>query len=122
MKNEGKPLCDIIATNIAKILRVNDWKASRLAMELNVTEGAISKKLSGVNKISLNDLSDMSNALTKMAREIGKPSISVIDIITYPDVYVKQTEGNAPSERISVTFEVDAREKEYLLRLVQNKK
>lgn len=121
LENE-KPLCNIIATNIAKILKTNDWKLRTLSDEMGISEGTLSRKLSGQRKITVDDLADMSSALTKLSRERGLPQISAIDIITYPEVYVRQSEGSAPSERISVTFEVDAREKEYLLRLVQQKR
>lgn len=83
-----------------------------MANEIGINEGSYARLESGLIALSYEYLARIASIF----------NMSVIDVITYPDVYVKRTDGNAPSERISVTFEVDPSEKEYLLRLVQNKK
>lgn len=120
MKFEQENIEDKVAINIAKLLKVNDWKASRLAMELNTTEGTMSKKLSGKIKISLNDLADIATALSKMASENGKPRITMLDIITYPDRYVKVEQGEKQGESIEAVLQIKLQKskKDQVLRLI----
>ena len=120
MKFEQENIEDKVAINIAKLLKVNDWKASRLAMELNTTEGAMSKKLSGKIKISLNDLADIATALSKMASENGKPRITMLDIITYPDRYIKVEQGEKQEEPIEAVLQIKLQKskKDQVLRLI----
>lgn len=120
MKTFENNLTELVALNIAKLLRANDWKASRLAMELNTTEGTISKKLSGSIKISLNDLSEYANALSKMARENGKPSISVIDLLTYPERWQKVQDADQQAEPIEAVLQIKLQKskKDQVLRLI----
>lgn len=120
MKNKEIDFNEYVALNIAKMLKANDWTASRLALELNSTEGTISKKLSGKIKISLADLSDIARALTNMARRIGKPSVSVVDIITYPDKYAKVENGDAQCEPIEAVLQIKLQKskKDQVLKLI----
>ena len=120
MKFEQENIEDKVAINIAKLLKVNDWKASRLAMELNTTEGTMSKKLSGKIKISLNDLADIATALSKMASENGKPRITMLDIITYPDRYIKVEQGEKQEEPIEAVLQIKLQKskKDQVLRLI----
>lgn len=101
-----------VLSNIAKIRTIRNITKRAMANEIGINEGSYARLESGQIALSYEYLARIASIF----------NMSVIDVITYPDVYVKQVEGVVPSERISVTFEVDASEKEYLLRLVQNKK
>lgn len=101
-----------VLSNIAKIRTIRNITKRAMANEIGINEGSYARLESGQIALSYEYLARIASIF----------NMSVIDVVTYPDVYVKQVEGVVPSERISVTFEVDASEKEYLLRLVQNKK
>lgn len=120
MKNTEKKLEELIAVNVAKILKTNDWRAVQLAIELNTTESLISKKLSGKVKFSLGDVEDLASALSNMARRNGKSGYGVIDLITYPDRYVKIEQGEKQDEPIETVLQIKLQKskKEQVLRLI----
>lgn len=120
MKNSKTKLEELVAVNVAKILKTNDWRAVQLAIELNSTESLISKKLSGKVKFSLGDVEDLATALSKMARRNGKSGYSVIDLITYPDRYVRVEEGEQPHEPIEAILQIKLQKskKDQVLRLI----
>lgn len=45
-------------------------------------------------------------------------NMSVVDLITYPEKWVNSAEIAASQKKVSVTFEIDASQRDYLLRLV----
>ena len=121
MKNSEKKLEEIVAINVAKILKINDWRAVQLAIELNTTESLMSKKLSGKVKFSLGDVEDLATALSKMAIRNGKEGYRVIDLITYPDRYEKVApNGTQPSEPIEAVLQIKLQKdkKDQVLRLL----
>ena len=120
MKTTEKTFSEIIVSNIIKLMRDRDLKQSTLAERMNTTQSQISKKLSGELRISLNDLAEIASALSKMAIQSGKPSVSVVDIITYPDKYVKVEQGEKQEEPIEAVLQIKLQKskKEQVLRLI----
>lgn len=120
MKNKQKTFSETIVSNIIKLMRDRELKQSTLAEYMNTTQSQISKKLSGELRISLNDLAEMASALSKMAIQSGKQDISVIDLITYPDRYVKVESGEKQDEPIEAVLQIKLQKskKEQVLRLI----
>lgn len=120
MKTTEKTFSEIIVSNIIKLMRDRDLKQSTLAERMNTTQSQISKKLSGELRISLNDLAEIASALSKMATQSGKPSVSVVDIITYPDKYAKVENGDAQSEPIEAVLQIKLQKskKDQVLKLI----
>lgn len=120
MKNKQKTFSETIVSNIIKLMRDRELKQSTLAEYMNTTQSQISKKLSGELRISLNDLAEMASALSKMAIQSGKQDISVIDLITYPDRYVKVEPGEKQDEPIEAILQIKLQKskKEQVLRLI----
>lgn len=120
MKTTEKTFSEIIVSNIIKLMRDRDLKQSTLAERMNITQSQISKKLSGELRISLNDLAEIASALSKMAIQSGKPSVSVVDIITYPDKYAKVENGATQAEPIEAVLQIKLQKskKDQVLRLI----
>ena len=60
--------------------------------------------------------------MLRIAKALGYEGDDVINIITYPNVYVKKNSLMNTNEKVSVTFEVDPQKRDYLLRLVMGDK
>ena len=120
MKDTEKTFSEIVVSNIIKLMRDKDLKQAALAERMNTTQSQISKKLSGELRISLNDLANIASALSEMAREEGKASISIVDIITYPDRYVKAEQGEQSNEPIEAVLQIKLQKskKDQVLRLI----
>lgn len=101
-----------VVSNIVKIRTIRNITKRAMADSIGVGEVTYARIENGTIALSYDYLSRIASSF----------NMREIDIITYPEVYIKQTESNAPSRKISVTFEVDESEKEYLLRLVQQKR
>lgn len=120
MKDAEKTFSEIVVSNIIKLMRDKDLKQATLAERMNTTQSQISKKLSGELRISLNDLANIASALSEMAREEGKASISIVDIITYPDRYVKAEQSEQSNEPIEAVLQIRLQKskKDQVLRLI----
>ena len=107
MNVEASPSVDL-AQQLRKIIKDNNITQAAMAEYADISESQFSRVLSGAVQLSLRQLAMIASNL----------NMREIDIYTYPDVYVKKSEAGSSSKKISVTFEVDESEKEYLLRLV----
>lgn len=90
----------------------------KLRIEKNVNQDVIAMALgfdvSNWNKIENGKQQLKVNQLEKIAQVLG---VRVIDIFTYPEVYVNPSELTN-SERISITFDVPIENKSTLLRMI----
>lgn len=94
MTNKENPFTALIVNNIRKIMNDRGLKQSSIAEYADTTASQFSKILSGDVKLTLAQLSNIATGL-KM-REI--------DIITYPDVYIKK--DNSESEPVEVVLQI----------------
>lgn len=108
MKKEINSFSTMVASNIIKILKDRDLKQAYIARKLEIAESQVSKKLSGKAQITLEDLSEFAQAL----------SIKEIDIITYPDVYVKKEESDSEPVEAILQIRLQKDKKDQVLRLV----
>lgn len=97
-----------IVENIKQIRLEKRITQEVLADALGVDTAVISNIEKGKRELKVSELEIISNCLR----------VDMLYLITYPDVYVKKSEAGSSNKKISVTFEVDESEKEYLLRLV----
>ena len=86
-----------------------------MAERLDMTQAGYAFWESGKRELSYNNL-------LRIAKILGYEGNDVINIITYPDVYVKKDSLASTTEKVSVTFEVDPQKRDYLLRLVMGEK
>lgn len=96
-----------VVENIIKIMADRGIKQSFMAISLDISEQQVSKILNGRIKLSL-------LMLSKIASFFG---MREIDIITYPEVYVAQSEDNRNPKAI-LQVELDQDKKEQVLKLV----
>ena len=108
MKNEELTPQELILNNVLKILNSRNLKQAALAEPLNITEGNVSKLINGKTKLTYNALSEIATFL----------SMNVIDIITYPDRYVKaETSDPEPVEAV-LQIKLKKDKKDQVLKLV----
>lgn len=108
MKKEINSFSTMVASNIIKILKDRDLKQAYIARKLEIAESQVSKKLSGKAQITLEDLSEFAQAL----------SIKEIDIITYPDVYVKKEESDSEPVEAILQIKLQKDKKDQVLKLI----
>lgn len=108
MTNKENPFTALIVNNIRKIMNDRGLKQSSIAEYADTTASQFSKILSGDVKLTLAQLSNIATGL-KM-REI--------DIITYPEVYVKK--DNSESEPVEVVLQIKLQKekKDQVLKLI----
>ena len=108
MKNAELTPQELILNNVLKILNSRNLKQAALAEPLNITEGNVSKLINGKTKLTYNALSEIATFL----------SMNVIDIITYPDRYVKvETSDPEPVEAV-LQIKLKKDKKDQVLKLV----
>lgn len=105
---EKKNLNELVSSNIQKILIDRNLNQANIAIESGISTSNMSKKLNGSLNFSLEDISKIANAL----------SMREIDIITYPDVYVRKEE--ATSEPIEAVLQIKLKKdkKDQVLKLI----
>ncbi|MBW7868880.1 MAG: helix-turn-helix transcriptional regulator [Brumimicrobium sp.] len=96
-----------VAKNIKQIRLAKSINQDVIADALGVDPAVISNIENGKREIKVSELEIISKCL----------NINVIDLITYPKVYVDKNSIDS-SERISVTFEVSPDKRDYLLKMV----
>lgn len=110
MTNKENPFTALIVNNIRKIMNDRGLKQSSIAEYADTTASQFSKILSGDVKLTLAQLSNIATGL-KM-REI--------DIITYPEVYVKKDNSESESEPVEVVLQIKLQKekKDQVLKLI----
>lgn len=96
-----------IVENLVKIRDKYHVPQKVLADAINVDESVISKIENGKRKIKVDELAKMADAM----------GIPLIDIITYPKVYVEKKSGDDPVEAI-LQIKLSKQKKEEVLKLV----
>lgn len=97
-----------ILDNIKAIRQKKGYGQEYMAEQLQMTQAGYALWEKGSRDLSYNNL-------LRIARVL---EYSVIDIITYPIKYIDPTTLPTEQEKVSVTFEVDPRQRDYLLHLV----
>lgn len=107
MKDPKNPFTQKVVENLSRIIPIKGIQVKELAAKANIPPSTISKILSGVQSLSLENLS-------KIATAIG---VSEINIIGYPDEYVKRTNTESDVKTI-LQIELPEGKKEQILRQV----
>ena len=94
-----------IVENIREIRKSKGFNQETIADAIGCDVSNWSKVEQGKQNVQIGDLEKIANCF----------GLRVIDLFTYPDVYVKKGEE---TERISVTFEVSPDKRDLLLKLV----
>ena len=101
-------LQEIISQNVRKILYERGLLQSYISFHSSLTQGQVSKILNLEQKMTINDLSVFASVL----------SLSEIDLITYPDVYIlNKTAEQEPVEAI-LQIKLKKDKKDQVLKLV----
>ncbi|WP_195454421.1 helix-turn-helix domain-containing protein [Alistipes communis] len=104
-----------ILENIKAIRQEKGIGQEVMAERLEMTQAGYAFWENGKRELSYNNL-------LRIAKALGYEGDDVINIITYPNVYVKKNSLMNTNEKVSVTFEVDPQKRDYLLRLVMGDK
>ena len=99
---------EAIIANIIKILRTKNLTQASLAAPLDVAEGNVSKLLHNKTKLTYDMLSHIASFL----------SMSVIDIITWPEKYVKVSPPDAEPLEAILQIKLKKDKKDQVLKLV----
>ena len=85
-----------IVRNIQKILNDKGISQAELSRRTSLDTASVSKVFSGQRRLNINDLSEISTAL----------DAPVIDIITYPDKYVRVSAGTGDQEPLEAVLQI----------------
>jgi len=97
-----------IISNIIKILNARNLTQASLSAPLDITEGNVSKLLHGKTKLTYDMLSKIASYL----------SIPEIDIITWPEKYVKMSSPDAEPVEAVLQIKLKKDKKDQVLKLV----
>lgn len=110
-KHEVRPmLLEKIVGNIRKIMNDRNLTQYTIAQYIGTSESQCSKIMKGDVKLTIPQLENLARNL----------SISVIDIITYPDVYVKNLNKNTERDPVEAILQIKLNrdKKDQVLKLV----
>lgn len=96
-----------IIQNVIKIREKQQLTKRYVAEKIGISEANYGRIENRKTLLTIDRLAEIADAL----------QISIIDIITYPDVY-RKTERNVNSEQITMTFNISQDKKDMLLKLV----
>lgn len=96
---------------IRKLRLMRGLKQTEFANALGIESATYSRIETGKQELRLSQLFIIAELL----------NMRPIDLLTYPDVYVKNTKGQK-KELITVSFEIDSSNKDLLLSLIKNNK
>ncbi|MBR3653228.1 MAG: helix-turn-helix transcriptional regulator [Bacteroidales bacterium] len=98
-----------IAANILKILSDKGISQAELSRRTEIDAATISKIFSGQTRLNVNALSEISTAI----------DVPVIDIITYPDKYVRVSAGGRPEPVEAILqIKLQKEKKDQVLKLI----
>ena len=111
MKIQRTDFESMVIDNIRKLMGIRQLSQKTLAMESGIKEKALSKILTGEQHLSLAVIPNLASAL----------HLREIDLITYPDVYVKPGASpvgeSAPTE-VLLQLRLTKEKKDQVLKLV----
>lgn len=94
--------------NIRKAMNSKGWNQSRLSQESDVSEKALSKIISGEQRLTLVYLHKIAMAL----------SLREIDLFTFPDIYVKADGKDSGPAEVLLQLRLTKEKKDQVLKLV----
>ncbi len=97
-----------IVENLRKIIALRKLKQAAVGEFADISESQFSRVLSGQVQLSINQLANIASGL----------EMSVIDIITYPDVYVPRDKKEDDDSEVLVQFKLKKEKKNQVLKLV----
>lgn len=97
-----------IISNLRKIMNDSGLTQAALAEYADTTPSQFSKIMNGQVQLSLTQLSNIARGL----------SMNEIDLITYPDVYIKKTEGASEPVEAILQIKLNKTKKDQVLKLV----
>ena len=101
-------LQETISQNVRKILNERGLLQSYISFHSDLTQGQVSKILNLEQKMTINDLSVFASVL----------SISEIDLITYPDVYIQKKDPEQEPVEAILQIKLKKDKKDQVLKLV----
>lgn len=103
-------LSDILINNIRKLMNDRNLTQAAIASYMDTSESQFSKILSGSVQLSLKQVSNLASGL----------SMREIDLITYPDIYVKDDGQGRPVEA-TLQIRLSPAKREKVLSLILGK-
>lgn len=97
-----------IVDNIRKIIAERNLKQSAVGDMANISESQFSRVLKGQVQLSLNQLANIASGL----------GLRAIDIITYPEVYVSQTEREDNCPEVLLQLKLRKEKKNQVFKLL----
>ena len=108
MKNESSDIEARVARNILKILPSKKLNQTGLSTVTGISEKTMSKILRGEQHFRLEHISKIAKAL----------SLREIDLLTYPDIYVKENRPEANPAEVLLQLRLTQEKKDQVLKLV----
>lgn len=101
-------LSALIIENLRKIIALKKLKQSAVGDYADISESQFSRVMNGNVQLSINQLAKIASGL----------KMNVIDIITYPDVYVLKEKKDDDDSEVLVQFKLKKEKKNQVLKLV----
>lgn len=98
----------IIVSNLRKILNKKNISQAELARQTEMDTATISKMFNGQVRMNVNALSEISTAI----------GVSVMDIITYPEQYVKAASPDAEPLEAVLQIRLKKDKKDQVMKLI----
>lgn len=108
MKEEKSIFEDKIIDNVRKIMREKKFTQATFAEFMDISESQFSKILSGKHHLSFLYLEKLARAL----------SMSEIDLITYPEVYVQKSKTDVEPVEAILQIKLTKDKKDQVMKLV----
>jgi len=106
--NYMEDLSKKITENLRKIIALRKLKQSVVGEFADISESQFSRVLSGSVQLSINQLANIASGL----------NMSVIDIITYPDIYVLKDKKDEDESEVLLQFKLRKEKKDQIIRLL----
>ena len=101
----------LIVSNLRKIIALRKLKQAKVGEYADISESQFSRVMNGQVQLSLNQLANIASGL----------EMTVVDIITFPDVYVPKDKKEDDDTEVLLQFKLKKNKKDQVMKLVFGK-
>lgn len=98
----------LIVSNLRKIIALRKLKQAKVGEYADISESQFSRVMNGQVQLSLNQLANIASGL----------KMTVVDIITFPDVYVPKDKKEDDDTEVLLQFKLKKKKKDQVMKLV----
>lgn len=98
----------LIVSNLRKIIALRKLKQAKVGEYADISESQFSRVMNGQVQLSLNQLANIASGL----------KMTVVDIITFPDVYIPKDKKEDDDTEVLLQFKLKKKKKDQVMKLV----